>query len=98
MTLVLSLSHPSFAAFYIRDSKSIGRSHIVFECSSMGLLLSYLQELGSDELDLDFTDSFPLIIDNCLPSPFEFSMIEIAKKAGKIEGYIETKMQGFLER
>ena len=61
--LLLAENVPSACAFDVDEEteKKIGRSHILMESPSMGLLMRYVLERELD-IELDFTDVVPIRI------------------------------------
>jgi len=72
-SLIMSLDMPEAAAFSLKDTSGFDKTHIIFENYNMGLLLSYIQEIGLGDIRLEFKNSFPVtILETNSPEPFSF--------------------------
>lgn len=74
----MSPSNPMSAAFKIKDSSKIGRSHIIFQNHNMGLMIRFIQELNAFWLNVDFTDTIAMTVDR-KPVSFNFSEITMER-------------------
>ena len=60
--LVIAENVPSACTMQVDESveDKIGRSHLIFESKSMGLILRYVLERNYEEIEVDFSDSVPI--------------------------------------
>mgnify|MGYP000430439920 CR=1 FL=1 len=69
---------PQSAAWHVRDDKKLGRSHVIFQCYNMGLLVKYLQDLQLYDLRVEFKDRLAMTIDR-KALKFEFTEITLGR-------------------
>jgi hypothetical protein len=77
--IVMSPSNPMSAAFRLKDQNKLGRSHIVFQNTNMGLLVRFIQELECYWLSVEFSDTIAMTVDK-QPISFNFQEITIHKQ------------------
>lgn len=84
--MVIAENVPSACTMQVSDlvEGKIGRSHLIFESKSMGLIMRYVLE-REYEIELDFCDSVP-IRNGGKESDFCFTELEAVKKEKAIEG------------
>jgi len=60
--LVIAENVPSACTMQVDETveDKIGRSHLIFESKSMGLILRYVLERNYEEIEVDFSDSVPI--------------------------------------
>lgn len=78
--LILAENAPSACAMQVDETTEdkIGRSHLIFESKSMGLLMRYILEREYD-IELDFSDSVP-IREKGVESIFNFISLDQMRK------------------
>ena len=100
LNLYLAENVPSACAILVDEDteRKIGRSHLILESPSMGLLMRYVLERGY-KLELEFTDTLNIRI-NKKEDDFNFMMLSDRRQEMQAEfssGVIRSTMDGIME-
>ena len=98
--MYLAENVPSACAILVEEDteRKIGRSHIILESPSMGLLMRYVLERGY-KLELEFTDSLNIRINK---KDNDFNFLELSDRRQEMQaefssGVIRSTMDGIME-